>query len=193
MARLHSGGTSVSRQLASDLSRVAQRIDNFTTAVGRIVSLLGFATVLVCFATVYLRYALGVGFTWTQELYTWTHVYMIMLGSAYTLLKGGFVRVDMLYARASVRTKALIDLFGSVAFTLPFLFMIAWYGWPFFLASFTMGERSQYEDGLGALYVLKASLMIFAVLVALQVIGGMLRNIAVLLGSDEGQPPGVAS
>lgn len=181
------------RHFASRLSAAADRIDAFTTALGRIVALLGFVTVLVCFATVYLRYALGVGFTWTQELYTWTHVFMIMLGSAYTLLKGGFVRVDMFYARATERTKAMIDLFGSIAFTLPFLIMVGWYGWPFFFASFRMGERSQYEDGLGALYVLKSSLMIFAVLVSIQVIGGILRNIAVLLDGPAGSRPGEAS
>lgn len=182
----------MSDDLASLLTGAANRIDRFTTAIGRMVALIGFVTVFVCFATVYLRYAVGVGFTWTQELYTWTHVFMIMLGSAYTLLKGGFVRVDMFYARASARTKAKIDLFGSVAFTLPFLAMIGWYGWPFFLASFRMGERSQYEDGLGALYILKSSLIVFAVLVSIQVIGGILRNIAVLLddnaASGQGEP-----
>lgn len=171
----------VGRDTASWLTAAADQIDAFTTIVGRAAAWLGFATVLICFLTVYLRYALGVGFTWTQELYTWTHVFMIMLGSGYTLLKGGFVRVDMFYANASERTKAKIDLFGSIAFTLPFLIMVGVYGWPFFLASFQMGERSQYEDGLGALYVLKSTLMIFAVLVSIQVIGGILRNIATLL------------
>lgn len=180
-------------QLASRLTAAADRIDAFTIALGRFVALLGFATVIVCFATVYLRYAVGVGFTWTQELYTWTHVFMIMLGSAYTLLKGGFVRVDMFYARASERTKAKIDLFGSIVFTLPFLVMIAWYGWPFFLASYQMGERSQYEDGLGALYALKSSLIIFALLVSIQVIGGILRNVAILLdGAAHGRAGGAS-
>ena len=177
----------MSRELASNLSLFARRIDSLTRAIGRTVALLGFATALICFATVYLRYALGIGFTWMQELYTWTHVLMIMLGSAYTLMMGGFVRVDMLYARASSRRQAWIDLFGAAVFTMPFLAMVGWYGWSFFLASAQMGERSQYEDGLPGFYVLKASLMAFAALVALQAVAGMCRNLAVLIGGDSAE------
>lgn len=175
--------------LAATFVRFADRIDGFTRRVGRVVALLGFATVLICFATVYMRYAIGVGYTWTQELYTWTHALLIMLGSAYTFLKGGFVRVDVLYARASDRARAWIDLLGALLFTLPFIVMVAWYGWPFFLDSFNMRERSQYDDGLPALYALKASLIVFALLLGLQVISTMLRNAAFLLGGSQPPPP----
>ena len=182
------GASIVSHALAERLGRLAGRIDRFTSAVGRTVSLLGFVTVLVCFATVYLRYALGIGFTWLQELYTWSHVLLIMLGSSYTLLNGGFVRVDMLYARFSRRSKAMVDLLGAVCFTVPFLIMVAWYGWPFFLSSFRMGERSQYDDGLPGLYALKASLIVFAALLILQAVSSVCRNLAiVLVGSNEGE------
>lgn len=179
--------------LAATFETFADRIDGFTQRVGRIVALLGFATVVVCYATVYMRYAIGVGYTWTQELYTWTHVLLIMLGSAYTFLKGGFVRVDVLYARASDHTRAWIDLLGALLFTLPFIVMVAWYGWSFFLDSFSMRERSQYDDGLPALYVLKASLIVFAALLCLQVVSSMLRNAAFLLGGSRPRPPAEAS
>lgn len=172
--------------VAARFERLADRIDGFTTRVGNVVAILGFATVLICYATVYLRYAIGVGYTWTQELYTWTHVLLIMLGSAYTFLKGGFVRVDVIYARASVRAQAWVDLIGGLVFTLPFIVMVAWYGWPFFIDSLSMNERSQYDDGLPALYLLKASLIVFAVMLCVQVVGAMLRNAAFLLG---GSPP----
>jgi TRAP-type mannitol/chloroaromatic compound transport system permease small subunit len=171
----------MARYLAGTLLAVATRLDGATRRIGRMVALLGFATVLVCFGSVYLRYAVGVGYTWVQELYTWTHVLLIMLGSGYTLLKGGFVRVDTFYVRLSQRGRAVIDLFGGFVFTLPFVFMVAWYGWPFFRSSFSMGERSQYDDGLPALYLLKASLMVFAVLLAMQAVSGMCRNLALLL------------
>lgn len=175
----------MARPLAARLLKAADRIDAFTRWSGRAAAWLGFATVLVCFLSVYLRYALDLGYTWIQELYTWTHVLLIMFGSAYTLLKGGFVRVDMIYANMSERGQAWIDLFGALVFTLPFLFMVGLYGWPFFRDSLAMAERSQYDDGLPALYLLKASLIAFAVLVALQVIGGMCRNAAVLLGAQQ--------
>lgn len=51
------------RSLAQTLVGISDRIDAGMAALGRLVALLGFVTVLICFATVYLRYALGVGFT----------------------------------------------------------------------------------------------------------------------------------
>lgn len=166
------------------LLKVAGRIDAFMNRLGRVVALLGFATVLICFASVYLRYAVGIGFSWLQESYIWTHTIVLMLGSGYCLLKGGFVRVDMLYAKASVRTQALIDLFGALFFTTPFLVMAGWYGWPFFRASWSMGERSAYEDGLPALYLLKGTLILFAVILGLQVLSSICTSIAILLGAE---------
>jgi hypothetical protein len=83
------------------LERTAARLDAFTAWVGRVVAYLGVATVLICFATVYLRYALGIGYVWLQESYIWTHCAAIMFGSSYAILQGGFVRVDMFYNRMS--------------------------------------------------------------------------------------------
>ncbi len=100
---------------------VADRIDSITTTIGKVVAWLTLATVLICFATVYLRYALHIGLIWLQELYAWTHVAAITMGAGYVLLKGGFVRVDMLYARLSKRGKAWVDLLGTIFLMAPFL------------------------------------------------------------------------
>src|SRR5882757_4298411 len=78
---------------------VARRLDRVSEWTGRIVAWLTLATVLICFATVYLRYALNIGLIWLQELYIWSHMAAIMLGAGYVLLRGGFVRVDIFYVR----------------------------------------------------------------------------------------------
>jgi len=159
----------------SPLERLAARIDRFTDRIGRAVGVLFLGTVVICFATVYLRYALGAGSIWLQELYVWTHALSIMLGASYCFLKGGFVRIDMLYRNMSARGKAWVDLFGTVVFMAPFLWMMATYGWAFFMSSWRMKEGSQYADGLPALYLLKSSFMLFVALMALQGIAVLLR------------------
>lgn len=168
------------------LARLAARLDAFTARVGRIVAYLCVATVLICFATVYLRYALGVGFVWLQESYVWTHCAAIMFGSSYAILRDGFVRVDMFYNRMSVRGKAWIDLFGTAVFLAPFLLMMAYSGWSFFLASWKMNERSAYESGLPGVYLLKGTILIFAILVGVQALAIALRAAITLL---DGAPP----
>jgi TRAP-type mannitol/chloroaromatic compound transport system permease small subunit len=175
------------------LERAAAGLDAFTAGVGRVVAYIGLATVLICFATVYLRYALGIGFVWLQESYVWTHCAAIMFGSSYGLLQGSFVRVDMFYNRMSARAKAMVDLFGTIVFLLPFLLMMTFSGWGFFLSSWKMSERSAYESGMPAIYLLKGTILVFALLMALQGLAIALRCVVTLIGGaprvDRAAPP----
>jgi TRAP-type mannitol/chloroaromatic compound transport system permease small subunit len=164
------------------LLAVANRLDALATGVGRVVAYFTVATVLICFLNVYLRYAIGVGFVWLQESYIWTHVAAIMFGSSYALLQGAFVRVDPFYSRMSERGKAWVDLFGSIVLLGPFVWMMGFSGWSFFLASWKMDERSAYESGLPAMYLLKGTLLIFVALVSLQGIAIVCRCVLTLLG-----------
>jgi TRAP-type mannitol/chloroaromatic compound transport system permease small subunit len=164
------------------LERTATRLDAFTAGVGRVIAYLGVATVLICFTTVYLRYALGIGFVWLQESYIWTHAAAIMFGSSYAMLQGGFVRVDMFYNRMGARAKAWVDLLGTIAFLGPFLVMMGVSGWTFFLASWRMSERSAYESGLPAIYLLKGTMLMFVILVGLQGLAIICRSALTLLG-----------
>ena len=164
------------------LSAVADRLDALTEGVGRIVAYFTLITVLICFATVYLRYAMGIGFVWLQESYVWTHVAAIMFGSAYAMLQGGFVRIDTLYNRMSDKGKALVDLFGTLVFLGPFLWMMGTSSWFFFITSWQMSERSAYESGLPAIYLVKGTLVVFVVLVGIQGVSIVLRSLLALMG-----------
>jgi TRAP-type mannitol/chloroaromatic compound transport system permease small subunit len=175
------------------LATAAARLDAFTAGVGRWTAYLTLATVVICFANVYLRYAFSIGHVWLQESYVWTHAAAIMFGSAYALLRGGFVRVDTFYNRMSERGRAWVDLLGTVGFMGPFLWMMAVYGWPFFHASWRIGERSAYETGLPGLYLLKGTLMVFVFLVALQGLAIICRCLLTLLaGVPRGRSEGMA-
>jgi TRAP-type mannitol/chloroaromatic compound transport system permease small subunit len=164
------------------LQKVATGLDALIDGVGRVVAYFSLATVLICFSAVYLRYVFGVGFVWLQESYVWTHCSVIMLGSSYGLLKGGFVRVDIFYSRMGVGAKAAIELFGTVAFLIPFLAMMTISGWGFFYSSWQIGERSAYESGLPAVYLLKGTILIFALLMGLQAVSIVLRSLITLRG-----------
>ena len=90
---------------------------------------------LICFTTVYLRYALHIGLIWVQELYAWTHVAAITMGAGYVLLKGGFVRVDLLYARLSSARQSLGRSARHVVPDDAVSVMMAIAGWSFFRTS----------------------------------------------------------
>jgi TRAP-type mannitol/chloroaromatic compound transport system permease small subunit len=160
--------------------RWAGRLDAVNNAVGRVVSYLGLATVLIAFTTVYLRYAFDIGYIWMQESYVWTHAAAIMLGAGFTMLRGGFVRVDVYYKNWSTRTKAWVDLWGTLLLLGSFLAMLAYYGWPFVASSYAMQEHSQYEEGLPHIWLLKGTLLGFVLLLGLQGLAVLLRSLALL-------------
>lgn len=170
------------------LEAVAGRIDRITDAVGRAVAWLTLATVLICFATVLLRYVFHIGQIWLQELYAWTHVAAITLGAGYVLMQGGFVRVDLLHARLSPKAKALVELLGTVFLMLPFLTMMAVSGWSFFFSSWLMNEASQWDGGMPAVWLLKGALLLFVVSVGLQGLAVVARALAVLMGARPAPP-----
>ena len=152
--------------------------------VGRVVALMTLGTVLACFASVYTRYALGVNFIWLQELYIWQHAAVIMLGSGYTMMMGGFVRVDVFYSTWSVRRQAVMDMIMTVLMLGPFLYVFAPTSWGFFLNSWRTDEGSQHPGGIGDLWLLKGALIGLCALVALQGLVMLARGTLVLRGQE---------
>jgi TRAP-type mannitol/chloroaromatic compound transport system permease small subunit len=160
-------------------------IDTLCRWVGYAVAWLALATVLLCFATVYLRYALGYGLIWLQESYIWTHVAVIVLGAGYTMMSGGFIRVDVFYARWTNRRRALSDLVMTVLLLAPFLWVLGSGIWTFWQTSWASDEGSLNPGGMGNYWILKATLLGFIALVALQGLAFVLRGFLVLSGRED--------
>ena len=124
-------------------ARLADGIDRLIAAIGRAVAWLALAIVLVQFAVVLLRYAFGIGSLWLSESVIYGHGAMFMLAAAWTLQVGGHVRVDIFYADATPRTRAMVDLLGSLLLLLPFVAVILWFALPYFGRALALLERSR--------------------------------------------------
>ena len=166
------------------MSRIADRIDRLTGAVGRAVAWLALAMVLVQFAVVIMRYGLGLGSIWLQESILYAHAALFLLAAAWTLAGDGHARIDIFYADASPRGKALVDLCGALLLLLPFMAVLAWYAWPYVARSWAILERSQEVSGLPFVFLLKSLLLLFALTMALQGIAQAIRALAALRGPD---------
>jgi TRAP-type mannitol/chloroaromatic compound transport system permease small subunit len=166
------------------MSRIADRIDRLTGAVGRAVAWLALAMVLVQFAVVVMRYGLGIGSIWLQESILYAHAALFLLAAAWTLAGDGHARIDIFYADASPRGKALVDLCGALLLLLPFMAVLAWYAWPYVARSWAILERSQEVSGLPFVFLLKSLLLLFALTMALQGIAQAIRALAALRGPD---------
>lgn len=168
-----------------ELERFVRWAEGLNRTVGSIVSWMTLGTVLVCFATVYTRYALNTNFTWLQDLYVWQHAAVIVLGAGYTIVVGGFVRVDIFYAKWSPRRRAWADMIQTILFLIPFILLCGWAFLTLFTNSWSADEASPNPGGLENFWILKATLLAFVVLVLLQAAAIIARSLLVFRGHED--------
>ena len=157
------------------MTAIADRIDRLTAVIGRAAAWLVLVVVVLQFALVVARYVFGLGSVWLTETVVYAHAAMFMLAAAWTLQAGGHVRVDVFYADASARTKALIDLIGALLFLLVFMLVLIWLSVPYAARSWAILEHSQEASGLPIVFALKTLIPLFAVLMALQGLAQAIR------------------
>jgi TRAP-type mannitol/chloroaromatic compound transport system permease small subunit len=145
--------------------------------------------VLAEFAVVVMRYALGIGSIRLQESVLYAHAALFMLAAAWTLQVGGHVRVDVFYAQASPRRRAVIDLIGAIVFLFPFVIAVAVLSLPYVERSWAIYEGSRETSGLPYVYLLKTLIPLFALLLGLQGIAQAIRAALVLAEPPPIPPP----
>jgi TRAP-type mannitol/chloroaromatic compound transport system permease small subunit len=166
----------------SPILTIADRIDRMNAAVGRAAAWAALFIVLAQFVVVVLRYVFGQGSIWLTEGIVYGQGVLIMLAAAWTLREGGHVRVDVFYERASERTKAWVNLAGSLFLLLPFMLVLAWFALPYVSRSWAILERSRETSGIPAVFLLKTLIPLFTLLMALQGVSQAIRAAHVLRG-----------
>jgi TRAP-type mannitol/chloroaromatic compound transport system permease small subunit len=176
------------------LAAIARAIDRLNHAVGRVAMWLALAMVLTQFAVVLLRYVFGLGFILLQEAVIYFHAVLFLLGAGYTLLHDGHVRVDILYRGASPRGRALVNLLGALFFLMPVCALIGLTALPYVEVSWGALEGSKETSGIPGVFVLKSFILVFVLLVGLEGVSLVLKNLLFLLGRPTplGRPPGEA-
>jgi TRAP-type mannitol/chloroaromatic compound transport system permease small subunit len=151
------------------------------------ISWLTLLLVALVISVVLSRYFLGIGSIAIQESVSYVHAIIFMLGLAYTLQRGGHVRVDIFYREFSARRKALIDLLGAALFLLPFCGFILFSSWDYVMASWSIKETSSETGGIAAVYLLKTLMIIMPASLALQGIAQIIESIMVVKKSTEAE------
>jgi TRAP-type mannitol/chloroaromatic compound transport system permease small subunit len=169
------------------LSNIAKWINQLNYRVGQMISWLTLLLVALVISVVLSRYFLGIGSIAIQESVGYVHAIIFMLGLAYTLQRGGHVRVDIFYREFSGRRKALIDLLGAALFLLPFCGFILFSSWDYVMASWSIKETSSETGGIAAVYLLKTLMIIMPATLALQGIAQIIESIMVVKKSTEAE------
>jgi TRAP-type mannitol/chloroaromatic compound transport system permease small subunit len=125
---------------------------------------------------------------WTLEMAQFTLVAYYLLGAPYSLQLGSNVRMDLLYSGWSVRKRAFWDML--TVFCLMFYLGVMLYGAvESTIYSFETGERNP-TAWRPYLWPLKVTICLAFLLMLLQAIAHLIRDVATLRGVDLGPYPG---
>lgn len=164
-------------------NRIADAIDAFIDFVGRIISWLALGVALVMGTNVLLRYGFSIGEIWAQELEWHLLVPLTLVGMSYALRHGEHVRVDVLFASFTPRTKHGVDAVSAVI-AMIFSSLVVWLSIPFVVQSWAVGEGSANPGGLGALYLMKAMVPLGFALLFLQSLAQAIQSVAAYRSTD---------
>ncbi len=192
------------------LGCVADIIDNCVSRVGKIIAwialLMVMQQVLVVFMQAIFKQSsmslgpflpsFGATPQWFSEELRLYNALLIVLGTGYTMVEGGHVRVDLIYGGLKHRTKRLLDLIGSCVLLIPFTVVLWYFSWFYMWRSISNSgvnlsrdlikfrswklEHSSNPSGFDDVFLFKILIPVFALVMFLQGVSIICRSIAAL-------------
>lgn len=164
------------------LIRLLHLLDRVSGTTGAVAAWLVIPLIAASCFEVFSRYVLDAPTLWAFEV-----GYMIMgthflIGFAYTLREGEHVRVDLFYARASQKVRALIDTFTYVVLLLPLASWLAWGFWEKVLKAYASHERSGMSAFNPVIWPFRLVMCTAFLLLALQALAQLIRCYLTLTG-----------
>jgi TRAP-type mannitol/chloroaromatic compound transport system permease small subunit len=105
---------------------------------------------------------------------------IFLLGLSYSLQTDKHVRVDIFYANFSQKTKAIINIISQLFLILPFTIIILYTGYTLVEMSYLQGEISPDPGGLTHRYLIKAMILFGFILLGLQSLAELYKNVMIL-------------
>jgi TRAP-type mannitol/chloroaromatic compound transport system permease small subunit len=161
--------------------RLVDRLDTFADWCGRIVAWMIIPMTVAVTWEVVARHFFRAPTMWAFDVTYMLYGAHFMLGTAYTLMKIGHVRTDMLYSKWSIRRQGWIDAVGYLFFFFPAMVFLFWYGGQEAWHSFMINETSDASPWRPIVYPFKAVIPLTAILLLVQGVGELLKSIYAIL------------
>lgn len=163
------------------LLQFARQVDELSRRASVIAIWLVLICALVSALNAFSRYAFDMSSNAWLELQWYMFGGTVLLGAAHLLNTNGHIRVDLFYGRLSDLQRTWLDLFGLLAFLMPFCWFMVLYSWPWFLESWQIGEISGNAGGL-IRWPVKLLLPLGFGLLMLQGVSEVIKRVAALRG-----------
>jgi TRAP-type mannitol/chloroaromatic compound transport system permease small subunit len=166
------------------LLKFSKAVDWLNGQIGKYVIWLILASTVISALNAVVRKAFNVGSNAFLEVQWYLFAASFLIASAYTLLNGEHVKIDVISSRLSKRAQIWIDVLGFSLFLTPVCLTILWYAIPFFLKGFHTGEMSSNAGGL-IRWPVYAMIPLGFSLLLLQGWSELIKRLAFLLGLIE--------
>ncbi len=167
------------------LLKIEKIFDKIVDFVGDITAFLLILMILNVAYDVMMRYIFHNSSIAMQEM-EWHFFAVIMLyGTGYTLRHDAHVRVDFLYDNMSAKTKAWINILGTIFFLLPLVLLVIYGSWEFVMDSYATDEISEDPGGLTHRWIIKAMIPASFIFLIFCAIDFVIHYINVLRGYEE--------
>jgi TRAP-type mannitol/chloroaromatic compound transport system permease small subunit len=163
------------------LLSISRAIDALNETVGRAVLWLVLIMVLVSSGNAVSRYLFNASSNAFLELQWYLFAAVFLFCAGYALRHNEHIRIDVVSGRFSARTRAWIDVFGTVFFLLPVVGYIMWLSWPVFMNAWVSGEISSNAGGL-VRWPARLMIPVGLFLLLLQGVSELIKRIAFLRG-----------
>jgi TRAP-type mannitol/chloroaromatic compound transport system permease small subunit len=165
-------------------NRLTQALDAISRVVGRATAWLIIPMVGSLVYEVFARYLFDAPTVWAYDMTYMLYGTFFMLGSAWTLQRGGHIRTDTFYANWSPRRQALVDAACYVLFYLPAMGVFLKLGAEYFWKSFQQNERIVTSPWLPIVWPFKFVMPATAALLIIQGVSELIKCVRVILRPD---------
>jgi TRAP-type mannitol/chloroaromatic compound transport system permease small subunit len=163
-----------------DLPKFSTAIDAFIERLGSATCWLNSILVVNIVVQVFLRYAMGEGKIWLEELEWHFYAVLLLVGLSYCLVSDTHVRLDIFYQRFSPKKKEYVNLFGMLFLVLPFFSILFFHGLGFVATAWHVNESSPHPLGLPYWWIIKAFIPLTMALVILAAISRIVRSVVII-------------
>ena len=165
---------------SSILIKIEEKLIFIIDIIGRVISWVLLLMILNVFFDVLMRYLFHNSSVGMQELEWHLFSVVILFGMGYALKEGAHVRVDFLYDNFSSKTKAYVNIFGTLLFLIPLAILITYGSYEFVYDAYIMDEISEDPGGLTHRWLIKAMIPLGFIFLIFSGIVYILKNIIIL-------------
>lgn len=184
----------------SSMMNLAQKLDAFARRAGELASWLIVPLILIIVfdvisrkvqfiknwaADITIEYGFSPSFI-MQDLEWHIHGVILLFTFGFGYLYNSHVRVDIFRENASRRGQVKIETLGLLIGAIPFLLVMIYYSWIMTSASFSQGEGSESQVGIGMRFIIKSALIFGFAICLMACIATLIRCVSYLRAkSDE--------